>query len=125
MMNRKKKYSILLKIFFLVFTFFILNYNMSFATDVTVDGLMEAGKGGKVVTATYNVMSIATRVIRTVGIGISIIMLTYVAIRYMTAAPQEKAEFKKSATAMIVGAIVLFGATNILYLINDFANQNI
>ena len=52
-------------------------------------------------------------------------MLTYVAIKYMSAAPSEKAEFKKSATAMIVGAIVLFAATQILTVIANFATSNI
>ncbi len=52
-------------------------------------------------------------------------MLVYVAIKYMSAAPSEKAEFKKSATAYIVGAVVLFAASNILGVIADFATKNI
>ena len=42
----------------------------------------------------------------------------------MSAAPEEKAEFKKSATAFIVGAVVLFASTNILGIISDFATKN-
>lgn len=78
-----------------------------------------------IVNTTKTVMGTGIAVIRTVGTGIAIIMLTYVAIKYMTAAPNEKAEFKKSATAFIVGAIVLFASTNILGIIADFATANI
>ena len=80
-------------------------------------------KSGKLRTATKNVMGTAIQVIRIVGTGIAIIMLTYVAIKYMTAAPTEKADFKKSATAYVVGAIVLFASTNILTIIANFAEQ--
>ncbi len=83
------------------------------------------GKDGGLVNSTQNIMGKAINVIRIVGTGIAIIMLTYVAIKYMSAAPSEKAEFKKSAMALIVGAIVLFAATNILSIIANFASKNI
>ena len=88
------------------------------------DNWKENGESG-IVGSTQNIVGTAINVIRIVGTGIAIIMLTYVAIKYMSAAPSEKAEFKKSATAMIVGAIVLFAASNILQVIANFANKNI
>ena len=39
----------------------------------------------------------------------------------MSAAPNEKADFKKSATGFIVGAVILFASSNILKIIADFA----
>lgn len=80
---------------------------------------------GDLASATKNIMGTAITVIRVVGTGVAIIMLTYVAIKYMTAAPSEKADFKKSATAFIVGAIVLFATTQILGIISNFATTNI
>ena len=68
-------------------------------------------------------MSTIINVIRVVGTGIALIMLTYVGIKYMSAAPSEKADFKKSATAYVVGAIVLFGASNIISIIANFATN--
>ncbi len=82
------------------------------------------GDGG-LIKSTQNIVGTVINVIRIVGTGIAIIMLTYIAIKYMSAAPSEKAEFKKSATGMIVGAIVLFAASNILQVIANFANKNI
>lgn len=78
--------------------------------------------GGVSATAQTIVGSIIV-VIRIVGVGIAIIMTTYVAIKYMSAAPNEKAEFKKSATGLIVGAVVLFATSGILGIIADFATQ--
>lgn len=81
-----------------------------------------ANDGGISQTAQDIIGSIIT-VIRIVGVGIAIIMTTYVAIKYMSAAPNEKAEFKKSATGLIVGAVVLFATSGILGIIADFASQ--
>jgi len=76
-----------------------------------------------IVSPTQKVMSTIINVIRVVGTGIALIMLTYVGIKYMSAAPSEKADFKKSATAYVVGAIILFGATNVLTIIANFATS--
>lgn len=75
--------------------------------------------------ATQNIMGTIINTIRIVGTGVSIIMITYVAIKYMSAAPNEKAEFKKSAMAFIVGAVILFASSNLLGVIADFATKNI
>ncbi len=85
----------------------------------------DADTNKSVANTTQRIVGTIINVIRIVGTGIAIIMITYVAIKYMSAAPSEKAEFKKSATAMIVGAIVLFATTNILSVIANFASSNI
>ncbi len=120
---------------FLNIIFLLVNVSLA-ATISSVDSLLGEVKVGNttwndadttkgVTNTTQKVISTGINVIRVVGTGIAIIMLTYVAIKYMSAAPSEKAEFKKSATAMIVGAIVLFAATNILKIIANFATANI
>ena len=115
--------AILLNIVFFVTNLFDVvsnaDYTYNFSADWTNEG------DANVTNVAQNVMGSAITVIRIVGTGISIIMLTYVAIKYMSAAPTEKAEFKKSATAFVVGAIVLFATTNILGIIADFATTNI
>lgn len=83
------------------------------------------GKEGKAAEAAKRIMGTIIQTIKIVGYGIAIIMLIYVAIKYMSAAPDEKAEFKKSATAYIVGAVVLFGAASIVGIIQDFASSNV
>ena len=62
-------------------------------------------------------------------IGAVITMLIVLAIKYISAAPGDKADIKKHAVVYVVGAIVLFAATGILQIIKSFssnisANQN-
>jgi len=76
-----------------------------------------------IIDPTKSVIATAINVIRVVGTGIALIMLSYVGIKYMSAAPSEKADFKKSATAYVVGAIILFGASNIISIIANFATN--
>ncbi len=75
--------------------------------------------------AAEKAMGTAINTIKIVGTGTAIIMITYMGIKYMMAAPSEKAEFKKSASIYIVGAVLIFAATNILAIIIDFTSKNI
>lgn len=75
--------------------------------------------------AAERAMGTAIDTIRIVGTGTAIVMITYMGIKYMMAAPTEKAEFKKSASIYIVGAVLIFAATNILAVIIDFTSKNI
>ena len=73
---------------------------------------------------TSNVTNITATVItsiRVVGICVAIVMLLSVAMKYMVAAPGEKADIKKSSIQYVVGAIVLFGVVGILTIISNFA----
>ncbi len=124
-MKIKKK--MIISIAFLVLFFALHTIVYADAWDVSdFDTLISAGKNDTaVINSTKSIMGTIINVIRIVGTGVSAIMLTYVAIKYMSAAPSEKAEFKKSATAFIVGAVVLFAATNLLKILADFAVENI
>ncbi len=75
--------------------------------------------------AAEKAMGTAINTIKIVGTGTAIVMITYMGIKYMMAAPSEKAEFKKSASIYIVGAVLIFAATNILAIIIDFTSKNI
>lgn len=121
-----------LKIFFLIMLVVLILPNFSSSAYDYTQHYLKDGSGyttwssdSNVTTPVENVMKTAVTVIRIVGTGIAIIMITYVAIKYMSAAPNEKAEFKKSATAYIVGAIVLFATSNIISVISNFATSNI
>lgn len=75
--------------------------------------------------ATKTAESIVTNLIiifRIVGVTAAILMLLVVAMKYMTAAPSEKAEIKKSAVVYIVGAVILFAVTGILGIISNLSS---
>ena len=52
-------------------------------------------------------------------------MLVVLAIKYMSAAPGDKADIKKHAVVYVTGAVVLFGSAGILSIIEKFASTNI
>ncbi len=68
-------------------------------------------------------MGAALTIVQVVGVGVAVIMLIILAIKYISAAPSDKAEIKKHAVVYVVGAVVLFAASGILQLIKTFANQ--
>lgn len=121
MQNRKIKKIFIMLLMLLCVIFFA---NISFATDNFNFSTWDNVNGGAD-TVTQNVMGTIVQVIRVVGTSVSIIMLTYIAIKYMMAAPSEKAEFKKSAAIFVFGAILVFASTNILAIIVKFAETNI
>ena len=82
-----------------------------------------AGKAGdsNVTGAFTNISGAVITIARIICMGVAITMLVLVAIKYMTAAPGDKADIKKRAVAYVVGAIVLFAVTGILTIIEQFA----
>ena len=58
-----------------------------------------------------------------VGVGVAVIMLIVLAMKYMIAAPGDKADIKKHAVPYIVGAVCLFAGAGILQIIETFANN--
>ncbi len=71
--------------------------------------------------ATFSLLSSVATVVKVVAVGIAIIMLIVIAMKYMLAAPGEKAEIKKSAIVYIIGAVVLFAVSGILAIIQKFS----
>ncbi len=70
-----------------------------------------------------NIVGSIITVAQVIGVGVAVIMLIVLAIKYISAAPGDKAEIKKHAVVYVVGAIVLFAATGILGLVKNFANM--
>lgn len=82
-----------------------------------------AGKSANtsVTGAFTNISGAVITIARIVCMGVAITMLIMVAIKYMSAAPGEKADIKKHAVVYIVGAVIMFASTGILGIIQKFA----
>lgn len=61
------------------------------------------------------------RVINIVGVGIAIIILLVLGIKYMMGSAEEKADYKKSMIPYLVGAILIFAGTSIVNVIVNLA----
>lgn len=62
-------------------------------------------------------------IIQVVAVAVAVIMLIVLAIKYISAAPEGKAEIKKHAVIYIVGAVLLFGTTGVLQILKDFGED--
>jgi uncharacterized membrane protein len=78
---------------------------------------------GGVAAKTQTIAGTILAVAQVIGISVALIMLIVLAIKYISAAPNDKAEIKKHAVIYIVGAVVLFAGSGILGIISGFANQ--
>ena len=66
------------------------------------------------------ILSTVLDVVRMVGTGIALIMLTYIGIKIMVAAPSERANIKQYAINYVIGAFILIGASGILTIVKEF-----
>ena len=62
-------------------------------------------------------------IIQFIGSGVSIIVLIIIGIQYMLGSVEERAEYKEKMQPYIIGAIMLFGITNILAVISNLASD--
>lgn len=70
-----------------------------------------------------SIAGIILGILQVIAVGTAVIMLVILAIKYMTAAPSEKAEIKKSMTVYVIGALVLFAGAGILKIIEVVATD--
>lgn len=97
---------------------------------------LDFNSAGKVSTVTTNakdtsgaassvnrIIGAALTVVQVVGVGVAVIMLIVLAIKYISAAPGDKADIKKHAVVYVVGAVVLFAASGILQIVKNFAKN--
>ena len=116
---KRKILKIILILLFLVITF---SNSINFATVESIfTGEMSNEGATKMATATKTILGIILDAVRIIGIGIAIIILTYVGIKFMLAAPSERANIKQYSINYVIGAFILIGATGILTIVRDFA----
>lgn len=75
----------------------------------------------EVVNPVKDIAGTAITVTQVIAVGVAIIMLIVLAMKYMMSAPGEKATIQKHAVVYIVGAVIMFAATGILEIIRKFA----
>lgn len=92
-------------------------YNAQMGALITGSWSDSSEVSGKATTVISNLVT----VVKIIAVAVAIIILLTLAMKYMSAAPGEKADIKKSAIVYVVGAFILFGATGLLTLIQEFA----
>lgn len=60
--------------------------------------------------------------LRVFGTIASVLIIAILGIKYLTASPEGKADYKANMVPYIVGAVLLFGATNVASLVYNTLN---
>lgn len=76
-------------------------------------------------TTTINFLANIIDVVQIVCVGISIIVMIVLAIKYMGAAPDGKAEIKKNMVTYGIGAVIVFSAASLIDIIVKFFVGNL
>lgn len=90
----------------------------------TDDGFQNitAQNPGNSATTISNTAGKILYIVRIIGMAVAVIMLTILGIKYVAASPNEKADYKKGMTVYVIGAVLLFGASLLLGVIQNFVN---
>lgn len=127
-MNRRNLSQILIMVVMISFIFGMLSLSFASEPESVFDFKQYDNteqRNGNADLIAQKTMGTAITVIRIIATGVAVVMLSYMGIKYMMAAPSEKAEFKKSAFIYILGAILIFAAGNILGIIVNMTTSNI
>ena len=91
---------------------------------ITTDQVSQA-LGGVEISEEDNVSKVLTAV-SNVGIGVSVLVLAILGIKYMLGSVEEKAEYRQDLMPYLIGAMILFGITSfvkVLMIIGDKLNN--
>ena len=110
----------ILKVIIIMMYLITIITNSSLAKfNVTANFSGEVKKAGSM-KPIKTILATVLDVVRMVGTGIALIMLTYIGIKIMIASPSERANIKQYAINYVVGAFILIGASGILTIVKDF-----
>lgn len=107
----------------LMVLFAIINCNNASAFNMmdTINNQVNATADGNVTNSVKSIAGSVITIAKVICAGVAVAMLTVLGIKYMSAAPGEKADIKKHAVPYVIGAVIMFGCTGILSIIEKFA----
>ena len=117
-MNKK----IMIIIFFIILLDVIFMPYISFA-DIDTSGYTKIYDSPTGVDSLFDKGGKVLGVVQAAGIGIAVIVLTVIGIKYFTASVEEKAQLKETLIPYFIGAVLLFGGTTILSLVVNFVRE--
>ena len=120
----KKNYVIEgIKILAILLIAIVLLSNISMATDDLLDPNSVTARETDTSKSVNTIMGQALGIVQVIAIGVAVIMMIVLAVKYIAASPSEKADVKKGLTTYFIGALLLFGSSFILGVIKKFATN--
>ena len=111
------KLSKVLSIIVLAVIIFSISINFAYAVDPgTITGASTSG-ATKVTDLGKKIVGI----VQTVGSVVAVVVLVVLGIKYMMGSTEEKAEYKKTLLPYVIGAVLIFAASNLASVIYNMA----
>lgn len=76
-----------------------------------------------IVETERSVIGFILNLVRMIGTGVALIMITYMSLHYFSTKPTQRADVRKRLGSFAIGAIVFIGASNIIYYVEAFVEQ--
>ena len=96
--------------------------SMVFADSIEIPGGTNTGVSGTGLdTTAKNIIGI----VQFVCYAATVILLVILGVKWISAAPDAKADIKKSAVIYVIGAVLVFAAGAILQVIRNVANKTV
>ncbi|MCI8546106.1 MAG: hypothetical protein HFJ44_02620 [Clostridia bacterium] len=118
------------KIIKIISILIIITYILSCASIVfgqEIDPLSVIGSGPNPssggVTTLYTLGNTILGIIQYIGAAVAIMATLLLGIRYMYSSPDEKAEVKKKLIPYVIGGILVFGAVQLVKLVEVFTKE--
>ena len=95
----------------------------SISVSVFAKGITPSSINGDTVLKTDSISTIGNNIVKilqTVGVVLSVIILIVLGIKYMMGSAEEKAEYKKSMMPYVIGAALIFAASALAQVIYNF-----
>lgn len=122
-MKNVKRIVILFLIVAIGLTVIISNVTYAYNMMATINNQVNANADINVVNKARKISGSVITITRVICSAVAVTMLIAVAMKYMVAAPGEKADIKKHAVIYVVGAVIMFACTGILGIIQKFAGS--
>lgn len=71
----------------------------------------------------FNLGNIVLGIIQYVSIGVASIATIILGIKYMYSSPEDKAEIKKKLIPFIIGGVLVFGAVQLVKIVETFVGE--
>lgn len=90
---------------------------------VDINPIIGADKNTAINDKLVEIRGNALGVAQVIGVCVAVCMLIFVAIKYLTSSPNERADVKKYVIPFVIGAICIFAAVGLVQLISVIANE--
>ncbi len=88
-----------------------------------IDNTVASEDSSGVSTSLTGLAGTVVTVVRVICMGVAVIMLIVLGIKYMVSAPSDRASIMKHAWVYLVGALIMFASSAIIGIIAKFASQ--